>query len=1097
MKFNAARSLATVCCLLAGLPAVQAQPAFLVRDINVDHPSRQVWDQRDEMETAGSHVFFVADDGIHGKELWASDGSFLGSYLVRDLCPGACSADPTSLIDLGGVLYFVADDGVHGREIWKSDGTAGGTVLAVDVNPGVGDGVDSLADADGAHFFGVLAATGPTGREPFRSDGTPAGTQLMGDLNPGAAGSSPRILGIVGPRTLFVADDGVHGAELWAWDSRTLAATMVADINPGPSFSMDPTLSPTSVQGADSIASPKGGAILFTANDGVHGAELWISDGTDDGTYLLAEIAAGPSGSFPLGFTALNGAVYFSASGPEGHELWRTDGTEAGTALFNDIYPGTSGSAPQELTAVGDLLFFLAYDPTFGEQLFRSDATVAGTFRLQSQNGTTIRFGSSPPSYGRHGLAPLAGKLAFFADEPSGAAFYTSDGTSAGTVFGTGGSNASIQMADGYAVLGGDAFFHARNQGQEVWKSNGTGAGTWAVHTESSSTSSFYLDGWKPYGREAFAAFGGKLYFQADDQGATGTGPHLWTSDGSAAGTVQTEATLWDPEKLRVLGSRLLFVSSDQLWVTDGAPGGAQQLPAPSPVFNLAVAGSILYFTAYDPTTGGIDLFKTDGTAAGTDIVSSLVSDVTTENPQLLTPVSGKLFFQATDSAGTELWISDGTGPGTSRLADARPGAASSSPQSLTAAGATLFFSAATDGAGRELWKSDGTTAGTVLVKDIRAGAASSIADTGLARAFAAPPGGPLFFAANDGVQGEELWKSDGTTAGTVLVKDISAAAPGSQPRSLTIAGSQVFFVADDGVHGRELWVSDGTAAGTHLVKDIAPGTDSSLPSNLTADGSVLLFSAFDPAHGVEAWRTDGTAVGTRRATDIAPGPLSSSPLGFTAAGANVYFAANDNEAGFELWAVPQSNVLATFEDVPTTYWAWRSVEAVAAAGITLGCGEGLFCAERTLTRAEMGVFLGRSLHGSTFVPPPATGTRFADVPASYWAASWIEQIATDGVTQGCATSPARFCPEAQVARAEMAIFLLRARHGGAYMPPPATGTRFTDVPASYWAAAWIEQLAAEGITSGCDVNLYCPNKTVGRAEMAVFLARAFNLPLP
>ena len=144
-----------------------------------------------------------------------------------------------------------------------------------------------------------------------------------------------------------------------------------------------------------------------------------------------------------------------------------------------------------------------------------------------------------------------------------------------------------------------------------------------------------------------------------------------------------------------------------------------------------------------------------------------------------------------------------------------------------------------------------------------------------------------------------------------------------------------------------------------------------------------------------------------------------------------------------------------------------------------------------------MGVFLGRGLHGSAFVPPPATGTRFADVPASYWAADWIEQIATDGVTQGCAASPPRFCPEAQVARAEMAIFLLRARHGGSYTPPPATGTRFTDVPASFWAAAWIEQLAAEGITNGCDVNLYCPNKTVGRAEMAVFLARAFNLPLP
>src|SRR3954447_19668889 len=122
MKFNAARSLAMV-CLLAGLPAVQAQPPFLVRDINVDAPPLQYWDQRDEMETAGGLVFFAADDGIHGKELWASDGTFSGSYLVRDICPGACSANPSSLIEFQGRLYFIADAGVQGREIWSSDGT--------------------------------------------------------------------------------------------------------------------------------------------------------------------------------------------------------------------------------------------------------------------------------------------------------------------------------------------------------------------------------------------------------------------------------------------------------------------------------------------------------------------------------------------------------------------------------------------------------------------------------------------------------------------------------------------------------------------------------------------------------------------------------------------------------------------------------------------------------------------------------------------------------------------------------------------------------------------------------------------------------------
>jgi ELWxxDGT repeat protein len=1082
MKFNAVHSLA-IACLLAGLPAVQAQPAFLVRDINVDSPPLQVWDQRDEMETAGGLVFFAADDGIHGKELWASDGTFSGAYLVRDICPGACSSNPSSLIESRGRLYFIADAGIQGREIWSSDGTESGTGLRVTYGDGL-NGVASLTRADN-FIFGVQTAGASSGQEPFRTDGTPFGTQGFGDLNPGPAGSNPRLLASFGTRIFFAADDGVHGTELWLWDLNPSAA-LVLDINPGPLSSMNADHSPTSVQGPDAIVSPKGGAILFTANDGVHGSELWLSDGTDDGTYLLKDISDGPAGSFPLGFTALNGAIYFTATGPEGHELWRTDGTAAGTTLVKDIFPGAPGSSPQELTAAGNLLFFLAYDATFGEQLFRSDGTAAGTFRLQSSTGHQIAFGNSPPGYGRHGLSDLNGKLAFLADGPGGVLLWTSDGTSAGTVFGTAVNNAAIRMADGYAVLGENFYFRQGSQGQEVWRSNGTAPGTARVHDGPWVTSSFYLDGAKTYYPDTFAAFGGEVYFPAYDGTA---GEQLWKSDGTEAGTSKLENIA--PSLLRPLASRLVFSNVGSLWSTDGTPGGAQLLPGFT--LELTTLGNAVYFANSD-AGNGTELWKTDGTPGGTGLVADLVPGTASSRPSHLTAAGGKLFFQASNEAvsGAELWVSDGTAAGSFQAADLVPGAGSSNPQNLTAAGNLLFFTANTSGFGRELWKSDGTAAGTALVKDIHPGAASSNPGDPVEGTFAAPVGGPLFFVADDGEHGRELWKSDGTAAGTVLVKDIYFSSSGSQPRRLTAVGNKVYFV----VYG-ELWVSDGTETGTHLVRDIAPGLYSSNPDNLTADGSVLLFSAYDPAHGVEAWRTDGTAVGTRRITEIAPDAFSSSPLGFTAAGPNVYFAANDNDAGFELWAVPQSNVLATFEDVPTTYWAWRSVEAVAAAGITLGCGEGLFCTERTLTRAEMGVFLGRGLHGSAFVPPPATGTRFADVPASYWAAGWIEQIATDGVTQGCAVSPLRFCPEAQVARAEMAIFLLRARHGGAYMPPPATGTRFTDVPASFWAAAWIEQLAAEGITNGCDVNLYCPNKTVGRAEMAVFLARAFNLPLP
>ena len=313
----------------------------------------------------------------------------------------------------------------------------------------------------------------------------------------------------------------------------------------------------------------------------------------------------------------MNGAVYFSATGPEGHELWKTDGTAAGTTLVKDIFPGTPGSAPQELTAVGNLLFFLAYDPTFGEQLFRSDGTAAGTFRLQSPTGNQIAFGNSPPGYGRHGLSDLNGKLVFLADGPGGALLWTSDGTNAGTLFGTVVNNAAIQMADGYAVLGGNFYFRQGTQGQEVWRSNGTAPGTARVHDGPWVTSSFYLDGAKTYYRDTFAAFGGKLYFAAYDGTA---GEQLWKSDGTEAGTAKLENIA--PSLLRPLASRLVFSNLGSLWSTDGTPGGAQLLPGFT--LELTTLGNAVYFANSD-AGHGTELWKTDGTPAGTGLVADLV----------------------------------------------------------------------------------------------------------------------------------------------------------------------------------------------------------------------------------------------------------------------------------------------------------------------------------------------------------------------------------------------------------------------------------------------------------------------------------------
>ena len=186
-----------------------------------------------------------------------------------------------------------------------------------------------------------------------------------------------------------------------------------------------------------------------------------------------------------------------------------------------------------------------------------------------------------------------------------------------------------------------------------------------------------------------------------------------------------------------------------------------------------------------------------------------------------------------------------------------------------------------------------------------------------------------------------------------------------------------------------------------------------------------------------------------------------------------------------------------TFLDVPYSQFFWQQIEAIQNAGLTNGCAAGLYCPSSNVTRGEMAKFLELGLHGAGFVPPAATGTVFSDVPASYWAAPWIEQLYRDGITKGCAVG--RYCPESPVLRSEMAGFLLRVRYGGNYVAPPATGTVFVDVPASYWAADNIEKLYADGLTSGCSAQprAYCPEQSVTRDQMAGFLSKTFNLPLP
>lgn len=902
----------------------------------------------------GNLTYFVATTTAAGSELWKSDGTPGGTVLVRDIYPGAASSAPANLTAVNGRLFFTANDGSNGRELWISDGSEGGTQLVKDILIGTTPKYDNPRitperSADPAQLTAVgkllyFIVNTPDGVALWQSNGTAGGTQVVKTL-PGDAQTVVTEMEAVSDNLFLIKSSGA-GAELLRFDSAgneshifgsqqpkgLLELTSRADgslyfasydgestalwqLPPGSAStpqliqSLYPFPNSDSFTFAPKLTKLGNGGLVFQAFSEATGVELWLRVGVTSS--LLKDLNPGPNGSFftPLTPEGQSGLLYFTAfTDEQGVELWRTNGTAVGTQLVQDINPGlpdafTSAAAG---VMVGNTLFFQLDDGVHGRELWQSDGSAAGTGLVKD-----IRPGPAASStfYGLgNTLVHVAGRLLFGADDGvNGLELWQSDGSAANTHLlkdiNLPGNAMLPPFPDTQPTLYAqpENLTVLRNRDLLFFTTFDTKAGTRLWVSGRGLNEPLPL---RTIDADPAASFAGfmnltavneSIFFAAPDPSV---GVELWKSDGTPNGTTFVKdiytgtqilngvvvANNSTPTHLTNVNGRLFFIATDHGLTING-------VSKPS-----------------------VSLWASDGTPTGTAPVQELISGAANANISWLTNVNGQLYFSADDGkAGKELWASDGSPKGTRRVLDLYEGESqgapnSSAPSHILSAGASAtglahFYFIARDRKQLSLWISDGTISGTVALTNLEH---MTLLLQNLPTYPILPTKFGIFFLNYDQAHGYELWKSDGTPAGTGLVKDIYPGPDSSLPSQLTRFGDQILFRANDGSGGYELWKSDGTISGTLQIKDIHDGPTGSLPQGFTPlpDGR-MVFAAADHAFGMEVWQTDGTAPGTRLLLDLATGYANANPADFLVMGNMLYFVADNGLSGRELWSIP------------------------------------------------------------------------------------------------------------------------------------------------------------------------------------------------
>jgi ELWxxDGT repeat protein len=669
----------------------------------------------------------------------------------------------------------------------------------------------------------------------------------------------------------FSANDGVHGRELWVYNSIVNTTSLVKDIYVNNQSGLE-----------DSNFVTINDQLYFTANDGLNGIELWTSDGTETGTFLIKNI--NNNGDSSIGkLKVLNGNIFFSANdNVNGQELWISDGTTNGTILLKDINSGNNSSYPKDFFIFNNNIYFLCNNGINGIELWKSDGTSTGTVLLKDINPSTtnpsIDFGNN--------FIVFNNNFYFFANNgTTGFELWKSDGTTIGTqllkdIY-TGFNSSSYKMVgsstSNYFVFGATN----SSNGNELWKSDGTSTGTILLKDINST-----WDGIN-YTSE-FVTFNGKIYFTANNDL---NGNELWVTDGTTIGTQIVKD---------------IFIGNNS-----------------SDVFKLTTTSNFIIFSATDNSTNYKNLWKSNGTLIGTSQIKDIDLSQTSSTELSFVELNNLIYFQGGNNSlsGIELWKTDGTLNSTSVVCDIFHKYGSFGNRDFIEFNNKMIF-AGTDGVhGIEPFITDGTITGTKMIKDLSPNNYSIYNDYDYRPSFT-KAGSNVYFRGTNGLLGFELFKTDGTESGTSLVKDV---APGntSSIGDFTLfmnLNDIVFFKANDQIHGEELWRSDGTDLGTYLLKDINPGTGNGVTSsnlfynhyNITNENCYAILNGYlyfigrdNLEYGI--WRTDGTTNGTIKVVSLpSSGSYNYRPEIINSANGKVFFKTNINNSSYgnnSLWS--------------------------------------------------------------------------------------------------------------------------------------------------------------------------------------------------